>query len=468
MSRFLKYNLVFFFIGLSILLLSVTSYIDFRGEKLRKEYTELSFLAAELIQSLNNIEQYLVDMETGQRGYLITGDDQFLQPYTRSSRLIDSEFSRFRELASHTGIIPDSAVTATRELVTARVQILDEILETYLSSGYDAARARIATGEGKRKMDEVRSQLNYLIELETELLRSRSADLDTVNLYFQILTQVGIAFSIAIIIISSAMIRRRSKHNIELGSRISAINFELSKASENIKTKNHYIGMAAHDLRNPLGAVLGYSELLMEDKQSLDEDQITYIETIQQTAQHALNIVNEMLELQKIDEGALEHNFELFDLRKVVENILFMHSEHTRKKNIVVDVDVATDASVFSHKTVFIQTLDNLLSNAIKFSPLGTKIAIRLKSEGNYIVMEVIDQGQGIKESEIPMLFERFQKLSSRPTDGESSTGLGLSIVYDRLNQINGDIQCMSELGRGTTFVVRIPLDPSKNKTSTT
>lgn len=468
MSRFLKYNLVFFFIGLSILLLSITSYIDFRGEKLRKEYTELSFLAAELIQSLNNIEQHLVDMETGQRGYLITGDDQFLRPYTSSSRLIDSEFSRFRELASRTGIIPDSAVTATQELVSARVQILDEILEVYLRSGYDAARDRIATGEGRRMMEEVRHQLNYLIELETELLRSRSADLDTVNMYFQILTQVGIAFSIAIILISSAMIRRRSKHNIELGSRISAINFELSKASESIKTKNHYIGMAAHDLRNPLGAVLGYSELLMEDKQSLDDDQITYIDTIHQTAQHALNIVNEMLELQKIDEGALDHNFELFDLRKTVDNIVFMHSEHTRKKNIVVDVQVSTDASVFSHKTVFIQTLDNLLSNAIKFSPHGTRIVIRLKSEGNDIVMEVIDQGQGIKESEIPLLFERFQKLSTRPTDGESSTGLGLSIVFDRLNQINGDIQCKSELGHGTTFVVRIPLEPTKNQTPTT
>ncbi len=459
MSRFLKYNLVFIFIGVSILFLSVTSVLDFYGEKLRKEYTELSFLASDLIQSLNRIERNLVNMETGQRGYIITGDKEFLQPYTKSSSVIESEFFKFKELASRTGIISDSAVTSLYQLVNQRILILDDILELNRINGYEAASARIATGDGKRIMDEVRSRLNYFTELEIELLRTRSDELDTINLYFQILTQSGIFFSIAIIVVSAVMIRRRAKHNLELGARISSINFELSRAAENIKTKNHYISMAAHDLRNPLGAVMGYSEILLEDEEVLSTDHKEYVNVISQTAQHALRIVQDMLEIQKIDEGALAHNLELFNVSKTIDNILYMHSDHTRRKNILVEVDVLSNQDVFSDKTVFIQTLDNLLSNAIKFSPHGTKIQIIVNNLENHLVMEVIDQGQGIKESEIPMLFERFQKLSSRPTDGESSTGLGLSIVYDRLKQINGDIQCLSEFGHGTTFVVRIPLE---------
>lgn len=458
MLKRIRFHLVFILISIAILVAFTSIYLKYEGDRQRIEYAKLVILTFEITNSINKIVADLVDIETGQRGYFITGNRTFYEPFLRSFDEISLEFETFKKLTTTTHAIPADSILKFEELIDFRKNYILESIQIYEEQGFTAAQNFVNSGNGKRTMDDIRRIQSYIYELENLLLIERTGELYDLNIRFTIFTYAGFLFSIGIMFASALMIKRKVRENDRLLNDISAINLRLSNSIENQRIKDKYIGMAAHDLRNPIGAVVSFSELIMEDHSLLTQDQIDFMNQIIHSAEHSLKMLDDMLDVQKIDEGKFDHQLEDIELDRLCSSLCAVYMTKAEDKNITLHSNIEAPNEIRIDKSVLIQVFDNLVSNAIKYSPYGTRIWVDLKYHKNALQIRVKDEGPGIPPNEIPLLFQRFEKLSNRPTGGESSTGLGLSIVKDRLESVDGSIKCNSEVGKGTEFIASIPI----------
>jgi signal transduction histidine kinase len=248
---------------------------------------------------------------------------------------------------------------------------------------------------------------------------------------------------------SLARQRHDARHTSMLNEKLTAANLE----------KNRYLGIVAHDLRNPLSSIRGLSQLMNENPMEPAE-QKEFLDTIHRTSDEMLGLVNDLLDVAVIESGKLDIKRKDQDLAKLVGQRIKHLEPHARSKRITValEADGARTASIDAAR--FGQVVDNLLSNAIKFSPPGTTVTVAVRADGDRFSFRVQDQGPGIPEEERKLLFLSFQKLSARPTAGEKSTGLGLAIVKKVVDAHGGRIEVESEPGRGTCFIVTAPIAP--------
>ena len=232
---------------------------------------------------------------------------------------------------------------------------------------------------------------------------------------------------------------------------------DLLEANE---TKDKFLGMAAHDLRNPINVVRMMSEMLM----SMDLDESTkkeFYRDINSNAMHMLNLINDLLDVSAIANGIVLLRLAQNNLMSNLQDRIRMQQLTADAKEITVIVeDADIPDSVFDGERIG-QVADNLLSNAVKYSPSGSTVCVSFKADEDRVQFSVEDEGPGIPENELDNLFQEFTKLSTRPTAGESSTGLGLSIVKKIVDSHNGTIDVDSEVGRGTRFIVSLPRDLS-------
>ncbi len=240
---------------------------------------------------------------------------------------------------------------------------------------------------------------------------------------------------------------------------------ELSKKNRELdelnKLKNQFLGIAAHDLRNPIGVVLGYSELMLDDQYHYsDVEKHELIEQIHQTGTFMLGLVNNLLDIANIESGQLELNLSEQELCQVVRETIQITNIFAHAKSMELHFEKTGFGpliAVFDRPKIE-QVLTNLLSNAIKYSHPGSKILIRIESKGKTARVSVIDNGQGIREEELYKLFKPFQKTSTRATSGEKSTGLGLSIVKKIVEAHHGECGVTSKFGKGSEFFFTLPL----------
>ena len=231
---------------------------------------------------------------------------------------------------------------------------------------------------------------------------------------------------------------------------------EAYKAS--MLVKNHFISMAAHDLNNPLTTVYLLTESLRRKSENLSSAQKEKLALLQESVNRIVSMVKNLLNVSRIEEGRVEVNYEWETPDEVVCSILSRFEELAAQKNLSLVFRSGIEGKeVLTDKHILMEILENLVSNAIKFSPTDKNIYVRLNYYNNKWELEVEDEGQGIKEEEMDKLYHRFQKLSTRPTAGESSTGLGLSIVKGYVETLNGNITCESQWQKGTKFTVGFP-----------
>lgn len=237
---------------------------------------------------------------------------------------------------------------------------------------------------------------------------------------------------------------------------------ELEKLNE---VKNEMLGMASHDLRNPLSAIMSLSEIMLDEKdqdyQNLSEEQKEFLKQIHRSSQFMLSIVEDMLDISKIESGKINLDPDLIDLEKLVKHSVSLNRRLAEKKEIYLEmieptqkIEITADAQKLE------QVLNNLVTNAIKYSHSGTQITVQIqKNDDSSIILSVEDEGQGIPEEEQDNLFKPFGKTSTKATGGETSTGLGLAITRRIVEAHGGEIWVESEVGKGSTFYVKLPTD---------
>lgn len=243
----------------------------------------------------------------------------------------------------------------------------------------------------------------------------------------------------------------------ELTSALRVKNAELARTDEE---KNRFLGIAAHDLRNPLGVILGYTELMLSgDAGPVSEDQTEILGVVRSSVDFMLGLINDLLDFSMIQAGVIRLDLRRTDLASVIRKNVTTNQVVADKKRIKLVFEERCQLEPLEiDKRKFEQVLHNLLSNAIKFSHQGKRIEVRLEREGDQVIVSVMDQGVGIPSREVDTLFQPFQKTSARTTGGERSTGLGLAIVRNIVESHGGRIWCESEVGRGSTFRISLPV----------
>jgi signal transduction histidine kinase len=249
-------------------------------------------------------------------------------------------------------------------------------------------------------------------------------------------------------------IAKQSTLLAEINDKLEQSNQELAELNED---KNHLIGIVAHDLRSPLNQVQGLVSLLNMTADNLNEEQKQFLSMIVSSIKKQKEMINQILDLRAIESQKVNINIETINPNKILQESFEIFESAAIKKNIELKLSFEDDYTIEVDKNYFTQIVDNLISNAIKFSPQGKSVFIKTyrTKGGNKIQIEITDEGHGISKGEMNLLFQQFSKLSSRPTGGESSTGLGLSIVKKYVELMNGKVWCESEEGKGASFFVR-------------
>jgi len=229
--------------------------------------------------------------------------------------------------------------------------------------------------------------------------------------------------------------------------------------------KNTFLGMAAHDLRNPLAVIKGFCELLEEDLTGkVEQDQLEMIQTMHHSTRHMLQIVNELLDVSAIESGKLKLDFTETNLKELFEKNITLNRNLAEKKEIKIQLEVDGQIPLITCDGKKIeQVLTNFITNAIKYSHPKTTITVNLSVQNDFFQFSVSDQGQGIPKKEQDKLFKTFSKTTVRTTAGETSTGLGLAIIKKIIAAHDGEISFESEEGKGSTFFAKIPIKPPKD-----
>ncbi len=224
------------------------------------------------------------------------------------------------------------------------------------------------------------------------------------------------------------------------------------------KVKNEFLANISHELRTPLNSILGFSDILSAQLYgNLNSKQEEYINDIKVSATHLLGMINEVLDMSKIEANAMKIVKSSFWISRAVNEACNILMPLAQKKNIVLNKDMPVDFEVFADYQKIQQILYNLISNAIKYSPENNNVDISISANDETFKIAIHDNGIGIDKKYHGKIFAKFVQLDSAYTKKESSTGLGLTITKELVELHEGKISLVSEVNNGSTFIVEIP-----------
>ncbi len=250
---------------------------------------------------------------------------------------------------------------------------------------------------------------------------------------------------------------KRLRHQDALEKQLSEQNSQMVQQKERLEElneeKNHLIAIIAHDLRNPLASTLSLAELLRSERDELNEDQIICIEGIIKALNRMNDMIRRILDVRKLEMKEPDLQLTKINLSDIAQQAFLNLKDQFNGKNLkpVLNFD---DVYAEVDKDYLLQVLENLLSNAIKYSPADKNIYLNLWTNQGKAFIGIKDEGPGISKEEQKKLFLKYQPLSTEPTGGESSTGIGLSIVKKYTELMKGEVWCESDPGKGAKFTV--------------
>lgn len=246
---------------------------------------------------------------------------------------------------------------------------------------------------------------------------------------------------------------------VEKNEALKIIKDQNEKILEADKAKNEFLANVSHELRTPLNAILGFSEILATNLYGvLNPKQAEYISDIRVSGIHLLSMINEILDISKIEAKAVKLVRSTFYISRALDEVVNILEPLAIKKSITLNKILDEDFEVYADYQKIQQILYNLVNNAIKFSPEHGQVDIEGKKEGDVFSIKVHDNGIGIDKKYHGKIFAKFVQLDSAYTKKESSTGLGLTITKELVELHGGKISLMSEVNNGSTFIVSIPL----------
>jgi len=256
--------------------------------------------------------------------------------------------------------------------------------------------------------------------------------------------------------------KRAEEERINLMAKEQSARAEAEAAKKLEKLKSIFIASTSHELRTPLNSIIGFTGVLLQGwSGELNKEQKEYLELINSSSKHLLELIIDILDISKIESGSIDLNVSVFDLREVVDEAITTLRASIKEKGLEMSVEME-DISMRSDRTRLLQCIMNLIGNSVKYTEKGS-IKINAKIIKNNVHILVIDTGIGIKTQDIPRLFAPFVRLESHLTLNTSGTGLGLYLTKKLVRDVlGGDIDVKSGYGKGSTFTMHLPVEIQK------
>lgn len=458
-----KSNSIYLFLVLSVLLASASGFITYYNTREKEDLVQTVIRRYKSVNASENLLSLLKDMEAGQRGYLITGDSDFLEPYSEARGKITAATDTLHKLAYDNEHQANLITGQIVDAIQRKTNDLESVINLANSHGRDSAAMRVGTKIGKAHMDTIRLLILDFIEREKILLDRQNERLERNtriedNVRFSAFALIAFTSFAAIV----TLLKKRRNIN-ELVKNLEIANVTLEKKVEDRtndlvaanSAKDHFLSIASHDLKAPIVGILGIIRLMKTDKSEPGETHREYLAYMEQSCHNMHHLISNLLDINRIEQGKNIIKKESVSLPDLLNQIKNEFEPQAQRKQIKFNI-IQTDGTLHTDPDALQRILENLLSNAIKFSPKDTTVYLRVIRASGQVRFEVIDEGPGIPQEEIKELFNKFSRLSNKPTAGEESSGLGLSIVKELVRLIDGHISVESTLHKGSVFSVTL------------
>lgn len=405
------------------------------------------------------LEKFYSDMETGQRGFVISGKDVFLEPFLKGKeRVAQVENDLFKSIGGDY-----SLNTVLRSALKQYQEWLLEAEETITTRKTSSAEAEKRVIRGKEKFDGLRQTLAQMREeviVKRQAARKKLERTRKWTTYLEFLTTVLFVVFLTFILTKQLKDLTRSYRTL-LKSNFLAIG-AIEKAS---KSKDLFLANMSHEIRTPLGAIMGFAELAGQSR-DLDAATKNHISFIRRNSEHLMNLIDDLFDLSKLTADKLDIYVDDIDLVTFVDDIKHLFSSHVLDKNLNLNIALENEIPrvIKSDRVRFKQIVSNLVGNAIKFSGNGTKVDVVFSFHDKELVLDVIDQGIGMSDEAQKNIFEAFRQADSNHSRKYGGAGLGLSISKKLAEALSGDVVLVeSKVNVGSHFRFRLPVKMHTN-----
>jgi signal transduction histidine kinase/CheY-like chemotaxis protein len=414
---------------------------------------------ANVQDDINDIFKSLLDAETGTRGYVITGNTNYLSPYITATSSIPSQFDR---LVGLVGGDPEfiKIVTGLRGQADLSLNLQQQSI-TARDHGFNKAVDLINTGQSKEMMDNIRKQISQLDQIRTdrreEIRRQLNQQVFRANLTSMVAGAAGVGAGIIAFWLSQVFLRQQRRERALTEAKL--------HAEHSNQEKTAFLANMSHEIRTPMNAILGFTELLQSDLR--DSKHRQYLQTIRSSADSLLLLINDILDMSKIEAGVMNLHPEPTDLREICDFVHTLFSEPAAKKQLKLKCHVVENMphALLLDRIRLRQILINLVGNAVKFTDTGA-VDVRVSWEKQptssqvILVIEVQDTGVGIPQDKLDVIFKPFVQAGAHREKEKQGTGLGLSIVKRLTEIMGGTVTVASVLEQGSAFHLRFPNVP--------
>ena len=466
MNRYLRYIIPVVFI-IAVLLIVFLQFNSNRSINRLVNGNEEMLNGFEINNTLRNLQNGVLTMESKVKGTVIRGakinDGHIANEISSLNKMLDS----LSKMPGSNLILPQLAML--RDLVNRKINTDTQILDTFRLSGKVFAENIVKSNKDKQLTDSIRFVCNQIDGLHRNKVIAAMKEADYNGLQAKTLGRIIAIIAILASLFTFTYIAFKVKEQQKL---IDRLNISEKKANTAVKIKENFLSNMSHEIRTPMNAILGFTALLY--KKQMDESSKEYLQAIKVSGDNLLTIINDILDLSKIESGMMRIEKAPFKIREVINTIKDMLGNKAVEKNISLQIksDDNIPEILEGDAVKLTQILVNLVGNAIKFTSKGT-VSVQLLNKGfqkhNFLLGIIVsDTGMGIEKMQQTQIFERFQQADDTITRQYGGTGLGLSIVKDLVQLQNGTINVESEIGKGSSFILSIPYTISRMQTHTT
>ncbi|MFT3750605.1 MAG: response regulator [Agriterribacter sp.] len=465
MSAYFKYLLLFIFIA-ALLLIVFLQFNSNRSINKLIDGNESMLNHIEVKTNLQRLQTNIVMLESKVRGSVISGTAQEQGYLASEIEAVNEILPVLDSLTEDSSVIP--LMHNLGKFVKEKIDFNNKIIEAFHSKGKAQAELLINTKYGKQLTDSIKQICSQVEDIHQQTVTELIEQADINGRKAKTLGTIMAAIAVLASIFTFVYIAYKVNQQQQL---IARLNISEKHAKDAARTKENFLANMSHEIRTPLNAILGYANILQ--RKNLDEVSKYHVDIIQRSGENLLTIVNDVLDLSKIEAGMMRIESAPFSIRGLIHSVETMLRSKAEEKHLLLTTSVSNDFpdELEGDATRLTQVLINLIGNAIKFTDKGS-ITIGINNLGidNDIIQTAIivtDTGIGIAKEKLDLVFERFQQAEDTVTRKYGGTGLGLAIVNELVLLQKGTICASGEPGKGTTFKIVIPYKISSGQIRT-
>lgn len=404
------------------------------------EFSQKSTTGVSTAFVLQDLIINMQDIESGARGYALTGDEGFTGRYNQAKKNIPADIHTIQTDKSLL-ISPSEARTVT-DLVNKKLAYSEQIIQTRRNDGFDAALALVDDQQGDKLMNQLRQETDKISSISLHDLGPMRARSD-----MELNRALAVTAAMAVLVLGTCIaVAWYFQH---------AILRERALDS----TKNEFLSLASHQLRTPATNVKQYLGLLMDGYMGdITSEQRKALEVAYKNNESEITIMNNLLEVAKLDLERIQLHKKVTNVTAIARRAVQDHAILAKESGQTVKLDAAKQVMASIDEAYIKGVLDNLIDNAIKYSKEGAHIVVSISREQDHVSIKVKDQGLGIRKRDFTKLFNKFSRLDNEFSANSQGSGLGLYWVHQVVKLHHGNIQVNSREGKGSTFTVSLPV----------